>query len=453
MWKRIAILVPLFALALAAQNFTDIKPKPQQVAWQDLEIGVLAHFGPNTFMNREWGDGTADPKVFNPVQFDPDQWARAAKTGGANYLVFVAKHHDGFNLWPSGETDYGVKSSPWRDGHGDAVREVADATRKNGMKFGLYLSPWDRHEPFYKDNKQYDDFYVKQLVELATRYGDLTEFWLDGAGSEGHVYDFDRYVEQLRVYQPNALIFADAALLKYGDIRWVGNESGFASEENWNVLDLHGYLRYRPAEADTPLRKDHWFWHPNDEKSVKSVAELLDTYEKTVGRGAQLMIGIAPDDRGLLPDSDVRRLAEFGAAVQAIYGADKNLARRARVAPAFAAAVDGDPDTFWSAPPDSRSATIELVFDAPVTFDRSFTMEWLGDGQQIDKYSIEAMTGGKWVTLHIGTSIGHKKIDKFARTTASRVRLVILSSAAAPRIREFQLFDGAAAEAEIRRDK
>jgi len=449
-------IVAAVAAAVAAQSFTDVKPSPQQVAWQDLEIGVLVHFGPNTFMDREWGDGTADPKVFNPSQFDPAQWVAAAKSAGANYLVFVAKHHDGFSLWPTGQTDYSVKSSPWRDGHGDAVREVADAARKTGMKFGVYLSPWDRHEPSYKDNKKYDDYYVAQLIELASRYGPLEEFWLDGAGSEGHVYDFDRYVSQLLIYQPNALVFADAALLKYGDIRWVGNESGFAPEENWNVLDLHGYLRWRPAEADTPLRKDHWFWHPNDEKSLKSVAELLDTYEKTVGRGAQLMLGLAPDDRGLLPDSDVKRLAEFGAAVRSIYGPDKNLARLALQASedgamGYAAMLDGDPDTFWSAPPDSRSATIELSFAAQTTFDRALTMEWLGDGQQIEKYLIEALVDGKWIVLCTGSSIGHKKIDKFARTTTDRIRLVILSSAAPPRIREFQLFDGAAAEAALRR--
>lgn len=450
MWKRFGILLLLCALTLAAQSFTDIKPSPQQVAWQDLEIGVLIHFGPNTFMNREWGDGTADPKTFNPTELDAAQWVRAAKSAGANYLVFVAKHHDGFCLWPTAHTDYSIKSSPWREGKGDAVREVVNATRKAGMKFGLYLSPWDRHEPFFKDLKKYDDFYVSQLTELATRYGPLTEFWLDGAGSEGHVYDFDRYVDQLRIYQPNALIFADAALLKYGDIRWVGNESGYASEENWNVLDLHGYLRWRPAEADTPLRKDHWFWHPNDEKSLKSVAELLDTYEKTVGRGAQLMIGLAPDNRGLLPDSDVARLSAFGAAVRAIYGPDKNLARRSHVAPSLAPIIDGDVDTFWSAPADSHSATIELSFDAPVTFDRALTMEWLAAGQAIEIYSILAFTGGHWTTLYTGTSVGHKKIDKFPRTTATRVRLVIITAAAPPRLREFQLFDGAAAEAAAR---
>jgi alpha-L-fucosidase len=454
MRKRIArIILPFLVAAaatVAAQSFTDIKPSPQQSAWQDLEIGVLIHFGPNSFMAREWGDGTADPKVFNPTAFDPNQWVAAAKSAGANYLVFVAKHHDGFCLWPSEQTDYSVKSSPWRDGKGDAVREVSNAVRKAGMKFGVYLSPWDRHEPSYKESKKYDDHYVAQLIELASRYGPLEEFWLDGAGSEGHVYDFDRYVSQLRVYQPNALVFADAALLKYADIRWVGNESGFASEENWNVLDLHGYLRWRPAEADTPLRKDHWFWHPNDEKSLKSVAELLDTYEKTVGRGAQLMLGLAPDNRGLLPDSDVQRLAEFGAAVSAIYGPDKNLARDAAITTGVGI-NDGDPDTFWSAPLDARSATINLAFEIPITIDRALTMEWLVDGQQIEKYAIEALVNGKWTTLYTGTSIGHKKIDKFARTTTDRVRLVIISAAAPPRIREFQLFDGAAAEAALKK--
>ncbi len=449
----IALICTAVAIAatVAAQSFTDIKPSPQQVAWQDLEIGVLIHFGPNSFMAREWGDGTADPKVFNPTQFDPVQWVAAAKSAGANYLVFVAKHHDGFALWPTSHSDYSVKSSPWRGGRGDAVREVSSAAREAGMKFGVYLSPWDRHEPSYKDSKKYDDHYVAQLIELASNYGPLEEFWLDGAGSEGHVYDFDRYVSQLRVYQPNALVFADAALLKYGDIRWVGNESGFASEENWNVLDLHGYLRWRPAEADTPLRKDHWFWHPNDEKSLKSVAELLDTYEKTVGRGAQLMLGLAPDNRGLLPDSDVQRLAEFGAVVRSIYGPEKNLARTAAISNA-PATTDGDPDTFWSASPDARSALINLAFETPVTFDRAVTMEWLAGGQQIEKYEIEAFVEGKWTVLYTGTSVGHKKIDKFSRTTSDRVRLVVISAAAAPRIREFQLFDGAAAEAALRKE-
>jgi alpha-L-fucosidase len=435
-------LVTLGATTSLAQNLTDVKPSPQQVAWQDLEVGAIIHFGPNTFMDREWGDGTADPSVFNPTQADPEQWMRAAQSAGIKYIVFVAKHHDGFCLWPTAQTEYSVKSSPWKRGQGDLVHDVAAAARKYGLKFGVYLSPWDRHEPLYRDSSAYDGYYVAELNELGIGYGELVEFWLDGAGSAGHVYDFDRYVDNLRVYQPNALVFADAALLKYGDIRWVGNEEGIASEDNWDVLDLRGYLRYRPAEADTPLRTSHWFWHPNDEKSLKSVSQLLDTYHRTVGRGAQLMIGLAPDNRGLLPDADLRRLKEFGDAVASIYAAKKNLASRAANAALFRAAVDSDPDTVWSPAEGSHAAIIDLVFPHPVRFDRTLTMEWLVDGQKVQKYVIQIMDGTKWKTIYAGTTIGHKKIDLFPPVSTERVRLNILSSSATPRIREFQLFDG-----------
>ena len=435
-------LVTLCTTMSLAQNLSDVKPSPQQVAWQDLEVGAIIHFGPNTFMDREWGDGTADPSVFNPTNVDADQWMRAAQAAGVQYVVFVAKHHDGFCLWPTAQTEYSVKSSPWKRGQGDLVHEVAEAARKYGLKFGVYLSPWDRHEPRYKDSSAYDGYYLAELNELVTGYGELVEFWLDGAGSAGHVYDFDRYVDNLRVYQPNALVFADAALLKYGDIRWVGNEEGMAAEDNWDVLDLRGYLRYRPAEADTPLRTSHWFWHPNDEKSLKSVRELLDTYNRTVGRGAQLMIGLAPDNRGLLPDADVRRLQEFGDALRSIYRAQKNLAARAANAALFRAAVDSDPDTVWSPAEGSHAAIIDLVFTHPVRFDRTLIMEWLVDGQKVQKYAIQIMDGTQWKTIYAGTTIGHKKIDRFASVSTQRVRLNILSSSATPRIREFQLFDG-----------
>src|SRR6516225_2761637 len=233
-----------------AQNFTDVKPSPQQVEWQDLEFGVIIHFGTNTFLDREWGEGTASPQVFAPTQFDPEQWMRAIKAAGAKYVVLVAKHHDGFCLWPTAQTDYSVKSSPWENGRGDVVRQVSDAARKFGLKFGIYLSPWDRHEPRYKNPADYDNYYIAELEELASHYGELVEFWLDGAGSEGHVYNFSRFIENLRVYQPNTLVFADAALFEYGDIRWVGNEDGTIPYENWNVLDRHGFLRWRPVEAD-----------------------------------------------------------------------------------------------------------------------------------------------------------------------------------------------------------
>lgn len=442
----IVLLAGLRAPDLMAQtvNAVDLKPSPQQVEWQDLEFGVIIHFGTNTFLNREWGDGTAEPSVFDPKDVDPEQWVKAAQAAGARYVVLVAKHHDGFCLWPTEQTKYSVASSPWMDGKGDLVRMTAEAARKYGLKFGVYLSPWDRHEPRYKDAAAYDLYYQAELEELAQNYGDLVEFWLDGAGSAGHVYNFKKIVETLRTYQPNTLVFADMGLFDYGDIRWVGNERGDIPYENWNVIDRHGFLRWRPVEADTPLHKKHWFWHANDESSLKSVDELMHIYENTVGHGGQLMLGIAPDDRGLLPDADVERLKEMGEAIRARYG--NNLAAQHEPTDANTArALDGDEDTFWSAPAGSHAAALEVRFAKPVTFDSAMTMEWLNDGQHVEKYAIEAWQDGAWKRVTRGYAIGHKKIDHFAPVTASRVRLRILSSTSEAHIREFQLFGAEAA--------
>jgi alpha-L-fucosidase len=435
----IGLAMAMCAHAALAQNFPEIKPTAQQTAWQDLEFGVIIHFSTNTFLDREWGDGTADPAVFNPTAFDPDQWMKAIRDAGANYVVLVAKHHDGFCLWPTEQTAYSIKASPWRDGKGDVVGDVARAARKYGLKFGVYLSPWDRHEPKYKDSAAYDDYYQAELTELASNYGDLVEFWLDGAGSLGHVYNFPKIIETLRTYQPNTVVFADTGLLEYGDARWVGTESGRVPYENWNVIDRHGYLRWRPVEADTPLRREHWFWHPNDEASVKSVSELITMYDETVGHGAQLMLGLAPDRRGLLPDSDVARLEEFGAAMRMRYGHNLALVHLPASAEANAA-LDGNEDTFWSAPPGSHHATFEVGFAKPVTFNRALTMEWLNDGQRVQKYSIDVWSGNGWKTIAGAEAIGHKKIDRFPAVTAARVRLNILSSTDAAAIREFQLY-------------
>ena len=438
--RSLALFLLLALAHSTAQNFTDVKPTPQQVEWQDLEMGAIIHFGPNTFLDREWGDGTADPKVFNPTQFDPEQWMQALQSAGIKYVVFVAKHHDGFCLWPTAQTDYGVKSSPWENGHGDVVRRVEEAARKYGLKFGVYLSPWDRHDPRYNNSAEYDKYYAAELDELVQGYGDLQEFWLDGAGSAGHVYNFPRIIEELRTYQPNTLGFADVGLFDYGDIRWVGNEDGVIPYENWNVIDRHGFLRWRPVEADTPLRKNHWFWHPDDESSLKGLPDLISIYEQTVGRGGQLMLGIAPDRRGLLPDADVQRLKELGAAVRQRYS--KNLvARHVKETPEQELALDSNPDTFWSAPPGSHHAMLEVNFASPVTFDQALTMEWLNDGQHIEQYAIEIYKDGKWLEVFKGHAIGHKRIDRFPPASATRVRLNIQSSSAQAHIREFQLFN------------
>jgi alpha-L-fucosidase len=442
--KRLFLLPVFLSLIvlsqLFGQNVTDLKPSPQQSEWQDLEMGAIIHFGPNTFIDQEWGDGTADPKVFNPTQFDPDQWMSALQAAGIKYVIFVAKHHDGFCLWPTSQTDYSVRNSSFENGQGNVVARVEKAARKYGLKFGIYLSPWDRHEPRYNNASEYDKYYTSELDELAQNYGDLEEFWLDGAGSGGHVYNFPRIIEELRMFQPNTLVFADVALFEYGDARWVGNENGIIPYENWNVIDRHGFLRWRPVEADTPLRKSHWFWHPNDESSLKSLSELMDIYDQSVGKGGQLVLGIAPDRRGLLPERDVERLKEFGKEIRSRYG--NNLARiHQRMSPNAETAFDGDSDTFWSAPVGSRHSVLELTFEKPIKFDSALIMEWLNDGQHVQRYAIEILQHGQWTAIARGSAIGHKRIQHFAPVTADRVRLNVLASSSEAHIREFQIFD------------
>jgi len=245
------------------------------------------------------------------------------------------------------------------------------------------------------------------------------------------------------------LFFADTSLFEFGDARWVGTEGGRIPFENWNVIDRHGYLRWRPVEADTPLRSLHWFWHPNDEGSLRSLDELLTVYDETVGRGGQLMLGLAPDRRGLLPEADVKRLKELGDAIRARY-ANNLVLEHLPASSNVSAALDGDPDTFWTAPEGSHHAILEVDFTKPITFNRSRTMEWLNDGQHIEKYSIDVWTGKTWKSVAEAQAVGHEKVDFFQTVTASKVRLNILSSTGAAAIREFQLFNVAPTAEEAR---
>lgn len=443
--RRWPLILAAFALLLpsrgVAQNVAEMKPSPQQLDWQNLEMGAIIHFGTNTFLDREWGDGTTSPQVFNPEHVDTDQWMEAAKGAGIRYVVLVAKHHDGFTLWPSAQTEYGVKNSPWLNGKGDLVRMAAESARSHGLRFGVYLSPWDRHEPRYANPSEYDKYYLAQLEELATSYGPLEEFWLDGAGSAGRKYDFDTIVEHLRTYQPDTMVFADVALYQFADLRWVGTESGKVPFENWNVVDRAGYLRWRPVEADTPLHREQWFWHPNADSTLKSVNELMDEYNNTVGRGAQLMLGLAPDRTGRIPAADVARLAEFGARVKAVYGNNLALHHEA-VDKDEEYALDGDENTFWSPSADGGVSTLTVTFAKPQTFDRVMTMERLNDGQHIEEYSVEVLVNGAWKQVAHANAIGHKKIDIFEPVTAKSVRLRLLKVSGRAAIREFGVYNG-----------
>lgn len=301
-------------------------PSPQQLAWQRDELAIFAHFGVNTFTDREWGDGREDPRIFAPARLDATQWARAAKASGFRSLILTAKHHDGFCLWPTDTTDHSVRSSPWREGRGDVVREFVEACRAEGLGVGLYLSPWDRHEPSYGDSPRYNDFYVRQLTELLTRYGPLVEVWFDGANGEGpngrrQVYDWPRFRRTVRSLQPDALMFSDSG----PDIRWIGNEKGIAGDPNWCTMDpdsvpepgvggeavtrllQHGEphgTAWRPGEADVSIRPG-WFWHPAEDDRVRPSENLGELYFSSVGRNANLLLNVPPTVEGLLDRKSV----------------------------------------------------------------------------------------------------------------------------------------------------
>lgn len=401
------------------------KPSPQQLAWQDMELGMFCHFGMNTFCDQEWGDGTDSVEIFNPEQLDARQWARTAKRAGFKYLVLTAKHHDGFCLWPTKTTDYSVKSSPWRDGKGDVVREVADACREEGLQFGLYVSPWDRHEPCYPDKEAYDDFYAEQLTELLTGYGPLVEVWFDGAGSQGREYDWNRIIGLIDKYQPDAMVFN----MGRPTIRWVGNEDGVAPYPCWNTATtakesmftsdmmtwMEGTPSWVPAECDVPIRKLHWFWHPDDEASLRSLEEVLDIYYRSVGHGATLLLNISPDNRGLLPEVDVERVIEFGDEIRRRFGQ-----------PVGQTSGEG------------TELLLKLEFIQPVN--HVIIMEDIAHGERVREYVLEAYSQGEWKELVRGSAIGHKKIDRFDTVETDQLRVRILSSVEQPLIRNLAAY-------------
>ena len=413
-------------------------PTPAQLRWQREEVAIFVHFTVNTFTGREWGDGTESPALFAPSALDARTWARAARAAGARAMVLTAKHHDGFCLWPTRTTGHSVRASPWRGGAGDVVREFVDACRAEGLGAGLYLSPWDRHEPSYGDTPRYNDFYGAQLRELLTGYGPIGEVWFDGANGEGpngkrQVYDWPRIHRIVRDLQPDAVIFSDAG----PDVRWIGNEKGVAGETCWSTIDPaavpypgydapgvgeilqrgdpHGSV-WRPGETDVSIRPG-WFWRAEEDAQVRSVDNLLDLYFTSVGRNSKLLLNVPPTRTGRFHSTDAARLEAFGARLRAMR--DTDAASGARV---------------------SRSGgMVELTLPGPVTFDVVSLQEDIGRGQVVERYRVEAMAGGAWSTISRGTTIGYRKLDRVTPLAASRVRLVVESSLDTPQIARVSL--------------
>ncbi|WP_329376502.1 alpha-L-fucosidase [Streptomyces sp. NBC_01351] len=379
------------------------RPTPAQLAWQRDGFGLFLHFGVNTFHGREWSDGTLDPAGFDPSALDARQWARTAVEAGARYVVLTAKHHDGFCLWPTATTTYSVASSPWRNGRGDVVAELAEACREEGLGLGLYLSPWDRNAACYEETEAYDAFYLRQLTELCTRYGPLYELWFDGAGSEGRTYDWDAVTAVIAEHQPDAMVFN----MGRPTIRWVGNEDGLASDPCRYTVDSTGIsiyddgatalgaTRYLPPECDVPIRR-HWFWQPDDLHTLKSREHLLAVWYRSVGLGAGLLLGVPPDRSGRIDPADRARLLELGAELDR---------RFARPAPAtLAAGPDG---------------ALVARFTRPLLLDHLELAEDLTDGQLVTYHQVFA--DGELIAS--GHSVGIRRIHAFPPVEVTRLTL------------------------------
>jgi alpha-L-fucosidase len=400
------------------------RPTSPQLAWQRDELALFLHFGVNTFTDREWGDGKESPSIFNPVALDARQWSRAAKAAGARALILTAKHHDGFCLWPTRTTEHSVAKSPWRGGNGDVVRELVDACRADGLRVGLYLSPWDRNNPAYGDSPRYNDLYCDQLTELLTRYGNIAEVWFDGANGEGpngkrQTYDWPRVWGLVRKLQPGAVMFSDAG----PDVRWCGNERGTAGDPNWSrvnpaivthpgadgpgIIDSlqHGDPNgsvWRPAEVDVSIRPG-WFYHPAEDARVRSVDNLVNLYMTSVGRNGKLLLNVPPTRDGLLHTTDVARLTTMRERLNTMFA--RNLAGRA---------------TWRETGP--RSATLEVELSAPGRVGIARLREDISRGQRVSAYRLLDSSGA---VISRGTTIGYTKIDQFSPVQATHLRLDI----------------------------
>ena len=415
-------------------------PSNSQLQWQKNELALFVHFGVNTFTDREWGTGKEDPDVFQPTDLDTDQWVRVARECGFKTIILTAKHHDGFCLWPSKYTDHDVASSSWRDGEGDIVAELETSCRESGIHMGLYLSPWDRHEPSYGDQIGYNEYYVAQLGELASGYGPLFEMWFDGAkgkDAKDMSYETDIYWAVARQLQPQAVL-----AIVGPDIRWVGNERGKAGETCWSLVDPskggREYLNtgdpqgtvWAPAESDVSLRRG-WFWHKNEDP--KSLKECMDIYFKSVGHNSKLLLNVPPNRQGQFSDEDVRRLQEFRDAVDAIF--NKNLAAGAEVTADSVRGksstygpdqvLDGDLDTYWAPAAGKGNGMIELDFGKSVSFNVVCLQEPIHMGQRVKKYHVDVRTNGGWETVAEKETIGYKWLIPLEDVTASGLRLVI----------------------------
>ncbi len=450
-------------------------PTDRQLAWQELEQYAFIHFTTNTFTGKEWGYGDESPEVFNPSEMDVNQWIKSVKEAGLKGIVLTCKHHDGFCLWPSKYTEHSVKNSKWKNGQGNVVKEVADACHKNGLKFGVYLSPWDRNRADY-GSPSYVEYYRNQLRELFTTYGPVFEMWFDGAnGGDGFYggakekrkingasyYDWPTTLNMVRKIEPNIVFFSDAG----PDIRWCGNESGYIGTTNWSPITSDTLFagksgiekilnageengkNWIPAEVDVSIRPG-WFYHAEEDAKVKTPEKLFEIYLSSVGRGANLILNIPPDRRGLFHENDVKALQGWkklidnafktnfalGSVVKAdTYRGNSKLYAAANVA-------DNNKDTYWATNDDVTTGNLIIDLGSKKTVQYITVQEYIKLGQRVKSFSVYAWKNNNWIEISKGSTIGYKKIIKIEPVETEKVKIEITASKASPLISNIEVY-------------
>lgn len=464
------------------EKLAGVVPHPRQVRFQQLEFYAFIHFTVNTFTDKEWGDGTESPEIFDPYKLDAEQWVSAVKSAGMRAVILTCKHHDGFCLWPSKTTTHTVAASPWKNGSGDVVKEVSDACRKHGLKFGVYLSPWDRNCPLYGQGKAYDDFFVGQLTELLTEYGDIFCVWFDGACGEGpngkkQYYDWERYYSVIRKLQPDACISVCGP-----DVRWCGNEAGYTRAAEWSVVPERAkdselissksqqsddeYFRRRkvdardadlgsrkmlenedkliwyPAEVNTSIRPG-WFWHESENDKVRSLDELIHIYNNSVGGNATFLLNIPPTNEGLLHENDVKRLSELGEYLNKAFSENilENAELTADDKPVSAVRQDNY-DEYYIAEKGRKTAVFNAKWSSPVTIGNIVLKENILCGQRIESFTAEIEQDGEYTEVYSGTVIGYKRIVPLENIRTQSVRIKITDSRTEPTLSFLGIYKG-----------
>ncbi len=460
-----------------------VVPSERQIKWQETEFYSFIHFGMNTFTDSEWGNGNEDPELFNPENLDCRQWAKLCKLSGMKGMILTAKHHDGFCLWPSAYTDHSVRSSRWKDGKGDVVAECAAACKEFGLKFGIYVSPWDRHEPTYGTGEAYNKFFKNQLREVLTAYGELFCVWFDGACGEGkngkkQEYDWEGYYKLIRELQPNATINISGP-----DVRWCGNEAGVCRKSEWSVvpywhsnsevvaaasqqnvskppkkinptaLDLGSRkqikkcskLIWYPAEVDTSIRKG-WFYHKNDDYTVKPLSKLMEIYYNSVGANACFLLNIPPTPEGKIHEKDIETLLSMGAQLEIDF--NENLAEGSIITDnrhldekhTGQMALSYDPEEYWHSGENPEGSELILDLGDEYDIDKIVLGEHIRTGQQIEKFKLYAKLDGKWKKLAAETVIGYKRICRFDEIRVRYFKLVIEKARCFATISKFEAY-------------